>query len=159
MKIEKDTAVTIRLKLQEGSGKLLGGSDQTVSYLHSGYDNIFPKLEAALEGHEVGFKTTVSLTAEDAFGLRDESLMQTISKRDFPPGVKVGGQLEGRAEDGSAVEFTVIKIKGDKVLLDANHPYAGMALKVTATVLEVRPATAEEVAHQHVHGAHGHDHS
>ena len=158
MKIEKNTAVTIRLKLQDATGKTLGASDQSVAYLHGGYDNIFPKLEAALDGHEAGFKITQELTAEDAFGERDEALMQTIPKREFPPGVKVGGQLEGRAEDGSAVEFTVIKIKGDKVLLDANHPYAGMALKVTATVLEVRAATAEEVTHEHVHGAHGHDH-
>ena len=158
MKIERNTAVTIRLKLQDATGKTLGGGDQSVAYLHGGYDNIFPKLEDALEGQEAGFKTTVALAPEDAFGQRDEGLMQTIPKSEFPPGVKVGGQLEGRAEDGSAVEFTVIKIKGDKVLLDANHPYAGMALTVTATVLEVRAATEEEITHEHVHGTHGHDH-
>lgn len=158
MKIEKDTAVTIRIKLQDAVGKLLGANDQPIAYLHGGYDSLFPKLEAALEGQEAGFKLSMKLEPEDAFGLRDESLMQTIAKRDFPPGVKVGGQLEGRAEDGSAVEFTVVKIKGDKVLLDANHPYAGMKLQVSVAVLEVRAATAEEVAHGHVHGAHGHDH-
>ena len=158
MKIERNTAVTVRLKLQDATGKTLSSNDQPVAYLHGGYDNIFPKLEAQLEGQEAGFKTTVELAPEDAFGQRDESLMQTIPKSQFPPGVKVGGQLEARAEDGTAVEFTVIKVKGDKVLLDANHPYAGKALRVTVNVLDVRAATEEEITHGHVHGAHGHHH-
>ena len=158
MKIEKNTAVTVQLKLQDASGKSLGSNNQPMAYLHGGYDNIFPKLEAALEGQDVGFKISMELTPEDAFGQRDEALMQTIPKSQFPPGVKVGGQLEGRGEAGTAVEFTVVKIKGDKVLLDANHPYAGMKLRVTVKVLEVRLATEEEITHGHVHGAHGHDH-
>jgi FKBP-type peptidyl-prolyl cis-trans isomerase SlyD len=90
--------------------------------------------------------------------LRDESLVQTIPKTQFPPGVKVGGQLEGRGEDGHAQVFTVVKIKGDKVMLDGNHPMAGKALRFHLTVTEVRPATEEEIAHGHVHGEHGHHH-
>lgn len=158
MKIEKNTAVNVRIKLQDASGKMLGRNDQPVAYLHGGYDNIFPKLETVLEGKEAGFKATVELAPEEAFGRRDDALMQTIPKAQFPPGVKVGGRLAGRGEDGTAVEFNVVKIKGDKVLLDANHPYAGIKLHVTITVLDVRVATPEEIAHGHVHGAHGHDH-
>ena len=158
MKIEKNTAVTMQLKLQDANGKSLASNTQPMAYLHGDYDNIFPKLEAALEGQEVGFKISMELAAEDAFGLRDEALVQTIPKSQFPPGVKVGGQLEGRDENGTAVEFTVVKIKGDKVLLDANHPCAGMKLRVTVKVLDIRLASEEEITHGHVHGAHGHDH-
>ena len=72
--------------------------------------------------------------------------------------MKVGGQLQGRGEDGQAQAFTVMKIKGGKVMLDGNHPFAGKALRFAVTVTEVRAATEEEIAHRHVHGEHGHHH-
>ena len=73
-------------------------------------------------------------------------------------GVKVGGQLEGHGDDGRVQVFNVMKIKGDSVLLDGNHPLAGKALRFDVKVLEVRPASEEEIAHRQVHGAHGHHH-
>ncbi len=158
MKIEKNTAVTLRYKLTDSTGKLLEESRTPMVYLHGGYDNIFPAVEAALQGQLPGFQTTLELAPHDAFGLRDESLLQTISKSQFPPGVKVGGQLQGQGADGQAQAFTVLKIKGDTVMLDGNHPLAGKALRFAATVLEVRAATEEEIAHRHVHGEHGHHH-
>ena len=100
----------------------------------------------------------LKLAAADAFGERDETLVQTISKKDFPPGVKVGGQLRGRTPEGQEQVFTVIKIKGDQVILDGNHPWAGQNLSLSLKVLEVRAASAEEVTHRHAHGAHGHHH-
>ncbi|MBA3057127.1 MAG: peptidylprolyl isomerase [Gammaproteobacteria bacterium] len=158
MKIGKNTAVTLRYKLSDRLGKLLEQSQEPMVYLHGGYDNTFPKLEAALEGQMPGFQTTLDLEPQDAFGLRDESLVQTIPKSQFPPGVKVGGQLEGRGEDGHAQAFTVMKIKGDTVMLDGNHALAGKALRLSVTVAEVRPASPEEITHRHVHGEHGHHH-
>lgn len=158
MKIEKDTAVTLRYKVTDMQGKLLDQSQEPMVYLHGGYDNTFPKIEAALEGQEVGFSTTLELHPADAFGERDEGLLQTIPKTQFPPGVKVGGQLEGRAENGQTIVFTVVKIKGPVVHLDGNHPLAGKALRFALTVTDVRTASAEEIAHRHVHGEHGHHH-
>lgn len=158
MKIEKDTAVTLRYKVADLQGKLLEESKEPMVYLHGGYGNTFPKIEEALQGREPGYQTTLELQPPDAFGLRDESLVQTIPKTQFPPGVKVGGQLEGRGADGHAQVFTVVKIKGDQVLLDGNHPMAGKALRFNLTVTEVRAATEEEIAHGHVHGEHGHHH-
>lgn len=158
MKIEKDTAVTLRFKVADSQGKLLEESKEPMVYLHGGYDNTLPKIEAALEGKMPGYQTTLELQPLDAFGLRDESLVQTIPKSQFPPGVKVGGQLDGRREDGQAQAFTVMKIKGDTVMLDGNHRMAGKALRFTVKVTEVRAATAEEIAHRHVHGEHGHHH-
>jgi FKBP-type peptidyl-prolyl cis-trans isomerase SlyD len=72
--------------------------------------------------------------------------------------VKVGGQLRGRTPDGQEQVFNVLKIKGDKVILDGNHPWAGQQLTLSLKVLEVRAASADEVTHRHAHGAHGHHH-
>jgi FKBP-type peptidyl-prolyl cis-trans isomerase SlyD len=158
MKIEKDTAVTLRFKMSDLQGKLLEQSDAPMVYLHGGYDNTFPKLEAALQGQTVGFQAQLELQPQDAFGLRDESLLQTIPKSQFPPGVKVGGQLQGQGEDGQVQIFNVMKIKGDTVMLDGNHPLAGKAIRLAVSVTGVRAASAEEIAHRHVHGEHGHHH-
>lgn len=158
MKIGKDTVVTMHYKVVNAQGQLLDKAEEPTSYLHGGYENTLPKIEEALEGQEVGFETTLKLAAADAFGERDETLVQTISKKDFPPGVKVGGQLRGRTPEGQEHVFTVIKIKGDQVILDGNHPWAGQNLSLSLKVLEVRAASAEEVTHRHAHGAHGHHH-
>ena len=158
MKISQDCAVTLHYQVATPQGKVLEQSKEPIAYLHGGYGNIFPKVEEALIGQEAGYRVTLDLSVTDAFGERDESLLQTIPKTQFPPGVKVGGQLEGHDANGHARAFTVVKIKGDKVILDANHPLAGQALRFSAQVLDVRAASEEEVAHRHVHGAHGHQH-
>lgn len=157
MNITKDTAVTLAYKIAEaGTGKPLEAG--TTAYLHGGYDNLFAKVEAALEGQAVGHTVRLALAAADAFGERDEALVRTIAKREFPPGVKVGGQLQGPGPHGQPVLYNVLKIKGPEVLLDGNHRLAGCDITFAATVKAVRAATAEEIAHGHVHGAHGHHH-
>jgi len=158
MNISKDTAVTLTYEIFDAQGKPLESSKEPLAYLHGGYGNTFPKVEEALEGRAAGYATVLTLAPVDAFGERDESLVQTIPKTQFPPGVKVGGQIEGRTEDGQTVAFNVVKIKGPVVHLDGNHPLAGQTLRFKLKVVEVRPASAEEVAHGHVHGAHGHHH-
>lgn len=158
MNIAKDTVVTLRYKVSDSKGKLIEEPKEPMAYLHGGYGNTFAKIEAALEGQPAGFQTTLELHPEDAFGQRDENLVQTISRKDFPPGVKVGGQLRGHDDQGREQAFTVMKIKGDTVFLDGNHPWAGQVLRFNLKVTEVRPASGEEIAHGHVHGAHGHHH-
>ena len=156
MQIIQDTAVTLKYQVTTPAGKPLDLGH--LSYLHGGYENIFPKVEAALNGQAVGFAVKLDLSAEDAFGARDESLVRVIPKAEFPPGVKVGGQLQGAGDDGQPRVFNVVKIKGPEVHLDGNHELAGQALKFRCTVTDVRAATAEEIAHRHVHGVHGHQH-
>ena len=158
MKIEKNTAVTLRFKVSDTQGKVIEDSADPTVYLHGGYGNTLPKIEAALEGQLAGYQITLQLPPEDAFGLRDENLVRTLPKSQFPPGVKVGGQLEGRGDDGREQVFNVMKIKGDTVLLDGNHPLAGKELRFNVKVTGVRAASEEEIAHQHVHGEHGHHH-
>ena len=166
MKITKDTIATVELKVADKTGKIIEQTDEPMALLIGGYGNTLPAIEAALEGQEKGFATTIELTPETGFGERDESLMISIPKKDFPPGVKVGGQLQLRAanegDDPNSDEgyqiFTVSKSKGDTVHLDGNHPLAGQHLKITVKVKDVRAASQEEIAHGHAHGDHGHHH-
>jgi len=158
MKITKDTIVTLTFRAIDAKGKVLEDGKEPRAYLHGGYGNTLPGVEMALEGQEKGFSTTIKLQPSLAFGERDESLVTSISKKDFPPGVKVGGQLEGSDDQGNRQIFTVTKIKGDTVMLDGNHPLAGQDLTFTLNVIDVKAASAEEIAHGHAHGAHGHHH-
>ena len=159
MKVTANTVVTLRYKVSDvATQKFMDEGREPMVYLHGGYDNTFPKIEAALEGKEPGFQATLTLQPDDAFGARDESLVRTIPKSEFPPGVKVGGQLEGRNDKGEPQVFSVLKIKGPQVILDGNHPLAGKTLKFSLTVTGVRAATEEEITHRHAHGDHGHHH-
>ncbi|MDA7419167.1 peptidylprolyl isomerase [Xenophilus arseniciresistens] len=159
MPITKDSVVTLRYKVSDATtGLLIEAAKEPMAYLHGGYENTLPKIEEALDGKDTGFQTTLTLAPADAFGERDEALVRSIPKSEFPPGVKVGGQLRGQLDDGSDAVFTVVKIKGPQVLLDGNHPWAGKTLKFQLTVAGVRQATEEEIAHRHVHGAGGHHH-
>ena len=158
MNITKNTVVTLTFRASDASGKLLEDGKTPRSYLHGGYGNTLAGIEAALEGQATGFQTTVKLAPADAFGERDESLVTTIPKKDFPPGVKVAGQLEGHDDQGRPQVFTVVKIKGDTVHLDGNHPLAGQTLTFQLKVLDVKAASEEEISHGHAHGAHGHHH-
>jgi len=158
MKVQKDTVATVQLKVGNDKGQMIESSKEPVALL-IGHDNTMPAIEAALMDQEAGFAANLSLSVEEAFGPRDESLVINIAKKDFPPGVKVGGELEMReSESGEFKLYYVSKIKGDTVILDGNHPLAGQALRISLKLISVRAASAEEIAHNHAHGEHGHHH-
>lgn len=162
MKIAKNTVVTVRYKLSDAQGNLIEESSEPMVYLHGGYENTLPKIEEALDGKDTGFDTTIQVEPEDAFGEYDSSLVKVEPRDRLPTPLEVGMQFEGLPDGGEdeedAIIFTVTDIADDKVVLDGNHPLAGMALRFALTVSEVRAATDEEITHQHVHGAHGHHH-
>ena len=159
MNIVKDTVVTITYKVNDLEGNLLEQSDEPVSYLHGGYDNIFPLVEQALEGKQVGDTVDIKLQPADAFGEYEESLVRMETREVFPETIEVGMQFVGSPMDGGEeMLYTVTDIADDKVVVDANHPYAGQAVHFQCIVAEIRPASADEVSHGHAHGAHGHQH-
>lgn len=158
MQITKDTVVTLAVRIADVHGRLLEQGKGAEAYLHGGYGNTLDRIESALEGREPGYQATLQLGPRDAFGERDESLVRTLPKREFPPGVKVGGVLELPDDQRRAQPFRVAKIKGDTVHLDGNHPLAGQELRFLIKVLGVRAATPEEIRHRHAHGEHGHHH-
>lgn len=159
MQIAMNTVVSMTYELKDADGNMLEESKEPVAYLHGGYDNIFPKVEEAMHGKNIGDVVHVDLQPVDAFGDYDEELVQIEPENAFPAAeLKVGMQFEGEDETGDVILYTVTEIADGKVVVDGNHPWAGQRLVFTATIKEVRSANDEEVSHQHVHGAGGHHH-
>jgi len=111
-----------------------------LSYLHGGYGEMLPALEQALEGKGTGESVRLQLEPEQAFGEYDPALLRVEPLGRYGEGVTVGMQIE----EASRL-YTVTDIAGGSVVLDANHPLAGMALRFSVVVLTVRSATEEEM--------------
>ena len=159
MQVGKDTVVGITYELTDTDGKLIERTDGPIEYVHGGYDGIFPLVEQALAGKNVGDSCRVRLEPHDAFGEYDAELMHLEPRSKFPAGVAVGMRFEGRGvESGTTLVYTVTDVAEDKVVVDGNHPLAGRALQFACTVTAVRAATANEITHGHVHGEHAHHH-
>jgi|GEM_PF-53484 len=142
MRIAKDCLVSITRRVTDEQGNLVDGQTDTISYVHGGYDDIFPKIEAALDGQEPGFSTTVTLAPEEAFGAYDPEKLVFVEREAFEQPPEVGSMLE--REDSDDI-FVVKEVHDDKVLLEGNHPLAGITLLFTTTVTEVRPASPDEI--------------
>ncbi|MEC5386725.1 peptidylprolyl isomerase [Uliginosibacterium sp. H3] len=159
MEIVKNTVVTLNYTVHDPDGKLVDDGAQPLVYLHGGYDGIFPLLEEQLHGKKLGDKLQIKLQPDDAFGDLDEELIMIEDAKLFPDNVEVGMAFERVGEDGEDdMIFRITDIADGKVVVDGNHPLAGMALLFDVTVAEVRQATLEEITHGHVHGPHGHHH-
>ncbi len=147
MRIESNTWVTVRYRLYDSQGEALEEGEREWTYLHGGYGAVFPKIEAALAGHEPGYATTLYLEPEDTFGDYDASLLRIAPRERFPAGIEAGMTFEsvpGEAPDGEL--YTVTDLTDDTVVLDGNHPLAGMALRFDLEIEDVREATDEEIA-------------
>jgi FKBP-type peptidyl-prolyl cis-trans isomerase SlyD len=154
MQITDKAAVSIHYTLTTPGGEQLDSSigDEPLLYLH-GMANIIPGLEAALVGKSVGDKFNVSIEPAQAYGEIDPEMVQVVSKRMFEDmDLEVGMQFHADVSHGSGI-ITVTEIDGDDVTVDGNHPLAGETLIFDVEVIDVRPATADELAHGHVHGA------
>ena len=154
MQVAKNTVVTLDYNVTDPDGELVDAGQEPLVYLHGGYDDIFPMIEEALHGKKVGESVVVKMQPDDAFGEYDAELIQMESRKGFPKELEVGMQFEGVPEGGDDDDiliYRVTEIADDKVVLDGNHPLAGMALVFTCTVTSIRPASAEEVEHGHVH--------
>lgn len=153
--------VTIHYTLSDDDGTVIDQSEQDdpLHYLH-GASNIVPGLERALDGRGVGQKVEVAVKPEEGYGLRDERGVQHVPRDAFPPGMELeeGMQLAVEDPQGRPVPIWITGVAADRVTVDLNHPLAGETLHFAVEVLAIRDATAEERAHGHPHGAHGHDH-
>lgn len=159
MQVSADTVVTLKYKLYSASGELIEETSEPIAYLHGGHHGIFPKIEDALTDKRAGDSCSVTLEPEDAFGEYDAELVRVEAQDRFPGEVKIGMQFEdttGEGEDEELRVFTVTDVAAGKVLVDGNHPLAGQRLRFACTILDVRPATPEELEHGHVHGPGAH---
>ena len=167
MKIEKNTIVSLRYKLTDAQNNIIEEPDTPMVYLHGGYEGTFPKIESLLDGQDVGYETTIQLEPNEAFGEYDPELLKIEPRTRFPEPLEVGMQFEGvpdaeeEAEQlGTALDdedepliYTVTDVADNQVVLDGNHPLAGMALRFWVQVEDVRAATDEEIENRHPEGA------
>ncbi|MGN1393559.1 MAG: peptidylprolyl isomerase [Succinivibrionaceae bacterium] len=156
MKITANTVVTIDFIVTDENGQVLdttnGAEPMEVLIGHS---NIVPGLEDALLGKEDGDRVEVTVAPDRAYGERHEDLVQTIDKSMFDGmELNVGDSFLADTDLGSKT-IVVKEILDDSVVVDGNHPLAGLTLKFMVDVISVRDATDSEVEHGHVHGAHG----
>jgi FKBP-type peptidyl-prolyl cis-trans isomerase SlyD len=160
VKISKNCVALFEYTLKDGKGKTLdsSGDNGPLAYIH-GLGNIIPGLELKLEGKQKGDKLNVHVVPTEGYGMRDEALVQEVPRTQFPEPeeIQLGMSFQVDSEQGPFV-VTVTKLTDDSVTVDGNHPLAGVDLYFDINITEVRQATAEELAHRHVHGAGGHHH-
>ena len=153
MQVEKNTVVEIDYTLKDDNGQVLDSSDgrQPLSYIQ-GVGNLIPGVENALEGKSPGERVQVTVPPETGYGVRDDSLVLTVERDKFSQfeDLQEGARLRMETPEGSMI-FTVVKVGDGEVLVDGNHPLAGMTLNFDITIQSVREATPEELDHGHVH--------
>lgn len=160
MQVAKNKVIFIDYTLTDAQGTELDSSQGRgpFAYIH-GIGNIIPGLEAALEGKSKGDQVNAVIDPENAYGTRDESLVQQLPRSQFDTDqdIQVGMQFQAMSENGPRV-VTVVSVETDNVTIDANHPLAGVTLHFDVTVNDLREATDEELSHGHVHGPDDHHH-
>jgi len=161
MLISRNKVVRFEYNLTDDNAKVLDSSDSGVpmAYLH-GNGNIIPGLEAALEGKRAGESLSVRIAPADAYGERDNALVQNVPREMFEDSdsIQVGMQFQSGDPDGENRIVTVIGTDTASITIDGNHPLAGVPLNFAVTIVDVRDASSEELAHGHVHGPGGHHH-
>ena len=162
MKIEKNTIVSLRYKLTDAQNNVIEEPDSPMVYLHGGYEGTFPKIETLLDGQDIGYEATIQLEPNEAFGEYDPELLKIEPRTRFPEPLEVGMQFEGvpDAEEDAVADdaddepliYTVTDVADNQVVLDGNHPLAGMALRFWVQVEDVRAATDDEIENRHPEG-------
>lgn len=164
MKIEKNTIVSLRYKLTDAQNNVIEEPDSPMVYLHGGYEGTFPKIESLLDGQDIGYEATIQLEPNEAFGDYDPELLKIEPRARFPEPLEVGMQFEGvpDAQEGADANaddsddepliYTVTDVADNQVVLDGNHPLAGMALRFWVQVEDVRAATDDEIENRHPEG-------
>ena len=160
MQVQNDHVVSIDYTLKNDAGEVMDTSEQNgpLAYLH-GHQNIIPGLEKALDDKSVGDSFTVSIEPAEAYGERDERMIQTVPRSMFQgvDEIEPGMRFQAQTEGGVTV-VTIKEVDGDEITLDGNHELAGETLHFDVEVKDVRPASEEEMEHGHVHGPDGHEH-
>lgn len=154
MQVANNMAVSIHYTLTNDEGEVIDssiGSDALV-YLH-GKGNIISGLERELAGKAVGEQFTVRILAEDAYGEFMPERVQVIPRSMFEgiDHLEVGMQFHADVSEGPGI-VSIVDIDGDDITIDGNHPLAGMPLTFDVEIVDIRPATNEELDHGHVHG-------
>ena len=152
MKVQKDSVVTIDYIVTDEENKVLDTTnDQDSLQVLIGHGAIIEGLEEALMGHEAGDRVDVTVAPEKAYGVRDAALVQTVEKSMFGDmELHIGDSFLADTDAGQKPIF-IKSVSGDDVVVDGNHPLAGLTLQFHVDVIDVREATESEISHGHVH--------
>lgn len=144
--IQRHKVVYITYSILDSSDNVVEQHDVPVAYLHGGSGGLLPRIELALEGRQVGERIELTLSPEDAYGARDETLVFTDDIENVPPQFRrVGAEVQFQNEAGEARAFYVTKIEDGKLTLDGNPALAGQNVTCLVNVIEIRDASAEEI--------------
>jgi len=158
--IGDDSVVSFHYKLTDDTGTFNESSEagNPVVYMH-GHNNIVPGLEKELAGKKSGDKLTATVAPEEGYGQRNENAVQRVPiKHLATKGPLSEGQMVIVNTREGGRQARVVKVGHFNVDLDLNHPLAGRTLTFEIEIVDVRPATEQELSHGHAHGPHGHDH-
>lgn len=151
MDITDQCVVALTWTLRDTLGEELDVLDDPVEFLVGG-DDLLPRIDAALQGHRAGAVLDLHLEPQDAFGDYEGSRIFLEPRSLFPPELEEGMTFDGHAlPTGCSPDaprdalYTVTEIYPDHVVLDGNHPLAGIGLRLQLRVHAVREATEEEV--------------
>lgn len=162
MNIQNEKVVSIDYTLTDPQGQVLDSSQGRgpLTYLQ-GVGNIIPGLEKQLEGRSTGDELKITVPAAEAYGERDERLVQPVPRQAFQgvENIEPGMRFQASGPGGAKGVVTVVKVDPEQVTIDANHPLAGVPLTFDVKVVEVREPTPEEREHGHAHGDGGVQHS
>lgn len=157
MNIAENRVVTMHYELTGPDGTVLDSSKgrEPLTYLH-GHGNLIPGLESRIVGTEPATTLEVLVPAKEGYGEHDPEKTLPAKRSQFPAeaDIQPGSQFQAQGPEGPMV-VRVVKVEGDEVTLDANHPLAGVDLKFAVEVLDVRDATPDELSHGHAHGRDG----
>jgi FKBP-type peptidyl-prolyl cis-trans isomerase SlyD len=137
--------VKIRYRVFDEDGEPAEETPSELEYVH-GMGTLLPALEAGLDGARAGTERSVTLGANQAFGPRKKTAIVEFSPEDFPPDVAAGDRFDADTEDGGVLLLRILEVRPDAVVVDMNHPLAGQRVRFDLTVLEVRPASDDEIA-------------
>lgn len=151
LKITPQCVAALRWTLKDTLGEVLDELEEPVEFLLGG-DDLLAKIEEALQGHEAGDRIELHLEPEQAFGDYDENLVFLEPRERFPADLEEGMTMDGHALPAGShadaprnVIYTVTDLYPEHVVLDGNHPLAGIAIRLSLVVESVREATEEEV--------------
>lgn len=150
MLIESPCVVSLTWRLEDAQGGLIDALEEPVEFFYGG-DDLLARVEEVLAGQEAGYATRIQLEPEHAFGDYDPALVCFEDRALFPEHIEAGMQFDG-LPDGAKTPgmprdrvYAITEIYPSHVVLDGNHPLAGIALRISLQVRDVREATEEEI--------------
>ncbi len=140
-----ETWVEIEVRIFDAEGDSLVDGEERVGFVF-GRGRMFAGIERALEGRTAGDTRSVELTPREAYGDRDDALIVAVAREEFPDTVRPGDRFEADNTEGEVLVLRVVDVSDEEVRVDFNHPLAGQTVRFDIEILEVRPATASELA-------------